>query len=134
MPAKGVGVTRAGALLLAAGLLAGCACSVTAAGGEAMELQGSAIYRERMLLPPDARFSARLLAREGGATLAEQLLPEAGQIPIDFTLSLPDGAPASARLELEIAAEGRPLFGLEEEVDTAAWARSGRREFVLRSR
>lgn len=134
MPAKRVGATRAGALLLAAGLLAGCACSVTAAGGEAMALQGSAMYRERMLLPPDARFAARLLEREGGATLAEQLLPEAGQIPIAFTLTLPAGAPASARLELEIAADGRPLFGLEETVDTGDWARNGRREFVLTGR
>ena len=48
-------------LALATGLLVGCASSSTGASDpETMSVTGNAFYRERMLLPPDARFEAVL--------------------------------------------------------------------------
>lgn len=126
---------KSGVMLLAVGLLAGCACTAPAAGGArgegAMELLGSATYLQRIALPPDAGFSARLLPQDGDRPLAETALDDVGQVPIDFALTLPAAATGPARLELVITAFEAPFFTLEQVVDTTDWAAAGRREFVL---
>ncbi|MDF2094905.1 YbaY family lipoprotein [Aquibaculum arenosum] len=131
---------RRKALALLAGMpfLVGCAAGRSGAArrAESVQLEGLASYRQRMLLPPDASFSARLCAAGGERLLAETLLPEAGQPPIAFALNLPAEELGPARLELSItypAETGeRRLFHLEEEVETADWAEQGQRRFILR--
>lgn len=126
------------ALLVGVPLLVGCAAGRSGAAGRKgrVQLEGLASYRQRMLLPPDASFSARILAAGGEHLLAETLLPEAGQPPIAFALNLPAEELGPSRLELSIThpaeAGERRLFHLEEEVDTDAWAAQGQRRFILR--
>ncbi|WP_366556062.1 YbaY family lipoprotein [Aquibaculum sediminis] len=131
---------RRKALALLAGMpfLVGCATARSGAAGreERVQLEGLASYRQRMMLPRDASFSARLFAAEGERLLAETLLPEAGQPPIAFELSLPAEEVGPARLKLSIThpaeAGERRLFHLDREVDSAAWAEQGQRRFILR--
>ncbi len=80
-------------------------------------VEGSAAYRERIALPPEAALTVRLGVMAGGELgeplLAEQILSPAGQVPIGFSLRFdPAAVPADAALGLEaiISVDGNRWF------------------------
>jgi uncharacterized lipoprotein YbaY/uncharacterized lipoprotein NlpE involved in copper resistance len=101
-------------LLALAGLVLACAISATAWSGT---LQGSAAYRERILLPPDAVFEAQLqdIARaDAPATvLGRARLDPAGPPPFRFEIAYDDEAVkpgARYAVRATVTHRGRLLF------------------------
>ncbi|MBX3529966.1 MAG: META domain-containing protein [Rhizobiaceae bacterium] len=102
---------------LIAALAATAALPSSLAFAEPRTVTGSALYRERIALPPDAVLTVRLGVLAGNALgsqlIAEQIVAPAGQVPIPFSLSFDtQDAPQDARLGLDatITAAGATLF------------------------
>lgn len=98
-------------------LAAGLCCALLASGVSAGMLAGSASYRERMLLPPDAVFSAELLdvslADAPADLLARGLVKPAGQTPFNFRIAYDDAAIREGRtyvVRASVHHQGRLLF------------------------
>ena len=89
------------------------ACAPAAAG----TLQGTAFYRERIALPPDAIFEALLQdtsrADAAGEVLGRARLEPAGQPPFHFSISYDDAAIQPGRryaVRASVTHQGRLLF------------------------
>lgn len=99
-------------------MMAGVSLAVPeTARAQQQTIAGTAGYRERMALPDDAVLTVRLVGIVGGdaegATIAEQVVSPAGQVPIAFELAfdpadIPDGA--GSGLTASIATGERILF------------------------
>lgn len=93
------------------------------ADGDRIVVQGSASYRQRIALPPQAVLRVRLLAPVGAEGLAPPPLAESSQalagrqVPLDFSLSAPVRSlaergppPWEARLQAEVLVDGSARF------------------------
>jgi len=100
------------ALPLALLVLAGCAreaAPLAPAAADSLEVSGTLLYHERVMLPPGATASVALVAldRPGDAPLAETTFTPEGQPPIPFALRAPAALDTTrayglrARLEAE---------------------------------
>lgn len=95
------------------------AAVMLAAGAEARDLSGAFAYRERIALPPEAALVVE--ATDGaGHVLAERRQPTAGgQVPLAFTLDVPEGQDVLLRGGVAVGPEIR---WLSEPVRVAAGA------------
>lgn len=92
-------------------------CSVICGPAWAGVVQGSAAYRERLALPPDAVFEAFLIdvsrADAAATVLGQARLDPAGQPPFRFEIAYDEASiPPSARLAVRamVSHQGRLLF------------------------
>jgi putative lipoprotein len=107
-------ITRRTALAFAA---AAVALPYRAAFAAPRAVSGTATYRERIALPPDAALTVRLGVMAGNEVgshlIAEQIVSPAGAVPIAFALRFDStDAPQGAALGLDatITADGETLF------------------------
>jgi putative lipoprotein len=106
---------------LIASLAAAAAFPARMATAEPRTVTGTALYRERIALPPEAVLTVRLGVLAGNALgsqlIAEQIVAPAGQVPIAFSLQFDtQDAPQDARIGLDatITADGETLFRTAE--------------------
>ena len=108
--------------LLVLGLLLATGCATPAAVAPApISIKGTATYRERMALPPNAELTVRLHPAppaSGDTVLAEQRLTTDGrQVPLPFQLEfLPTAADSGYVLTAEIRALDQLLFATVDPV------------------
>lgn len=92
-------------------LLAGGLCLVAAGGAFAQNITGTATYRERIALPPNAVFEAVLedvsRADAPAVVLGRHLLEPAGQPPFEFSIPY---SPADIQPQMRYGVRGRVLL------------------------
>ena len=95
----------------------GCRSKVSAPGYRGPVVFGAVMYRTRMVLPPDAMLTVRLLdvtrVDTPNMVLAEKSIFNPGQPPLAFELPYPPTAIRRDRrtvVEARIEVAGRPLF------------------------
>ena len=125
----GLGVRASVLALLAAACLAACGADTadSAAGAGSGTIEGSVAYRERMLLPPDARLQVQLedisRADAMATVISSVTLPLEGGPPYGFTLGY-DPASIQARLRYAlratIVAGDQLMFTTTEYIDPFA--------------
>lgn len=99
--------------LLAVLVLAGCSETQTPRVDPVTTITGTASYRERMALPPDAELVVLLYKRtpEGRLRVAEERTPTRGNnVPLPFRLVGSTESSASYEMEAAIISNGTPLF------------------------
>lgn len=109
-----------------------------ATGLVAATIQGSATYRERMALPPDAVFEATVadVSRAGAAAavIGRIALMPAGQVPIGFTVPYAEGLVQPGHrygLRARITVAGRELFTTTQSYPVLTSAAGGEVRLML---
>lgn len=123
---------------LTVGLLAACAGNARM-GGLAGRVAGSATYRERMALPPDAELRLQLFDMSAQDSAPTQVAdttvrPEGRQVPLPFVLRYDPKAIDPKHLyavRATIQSEGRSLFTSTAVVKVITWDHPDRVDLVL---
>jgi putative lipoprotein len=124
--------------LLTVGLLAACAGNARM-GGPAGRVAGSATYRERMALPPDAELRVQLFDMSAQDSAPAQVAdttvrPEGRQVPLPFVLRYDPKAIDPKHVYTVRAAirhDGRLLFTSTAVVKVITWDHPDRVDLVL---
>lgn len=89
-------------------LAAACLLTGPALGQELRSLTGSATYLDRMAIPPDAVLRLEATGPDGALLAEARIGADGRQVPIPFTLEIPNGVDATLRAGL--AVEGQVLW------------------------
>jgi heat shock protein HslJ/uncharacterized lipoprotein YbaY len=108
-------------------LMALLAASLVAAAAEAREITGTATYRERIALDPDAVLVVEVRGPDGRIAAEARIETAGRQVPIPFAIDVPGADAAQLRAGLFLG--GRPLF-VSDPVDVSGDNAAG--EVLLR--